>query len=147
VRLAIADNPAFDLCHLDVERGGLSYTADTLATLARQQPAADLYFVMGEDSLADLPTWHAPERILTLARLAVALRPGVAIDLERLEQALPGISARVDVIATPEIGIAARDLRARVAAGRPIRYQVPAIVEEYIIARRLYRSAGASSHP
>lgn len=139
-RLAIAGDPAFALCLDDVERGGPSYTADTLEALARQHPGAELFFLMGEDSLRDLPTWRAPARILRAARLAVAARPGIDTDLTALEQELPGISARVAFVPTPEIGIAARDLRARVAAGRPIRYQVPPTVEAYILAHSLYRS-------
>ena len=139
-RLAIADDPAFELCLYDVERGGLSYTADTLEALAGRHPGAELYFLMGEDSLRDLPTWRAPERILRAARLAVAGRPGVATDLADLERLLPGIGGRVAFVPTPEIGIAARDLRARVAAGRPIRYQVPPAVAAYIYAHGLYMS-------
>lgn len=139
-RLAIAGDPAFALCLDDVERGGPSYTADTLEALARQYPGAELFFLMGEDSLRDLPTWRAPARILRAARLAVAARPGIATDLTALEQELPGISARVAFVPAPEIGIAARDLRARVAAGRPIRYQAPPAVEAYILAHSLYRS-------
>jgi nicotinate-nucleotide adenylyltransferase len=144
-RLAIADNAAFGLCLLDVERAGPSFTADTLEALARQRPAAEIYFIMGEDSLAELPTWHAPERILRAARLAVALRPGVTADLSRLERALPGVTARVSLVPTPEVGIAARDLRQRVAAGRPIRYQVPPAVEAYIREHGLYRQAGPAA--
>lgn len=144
-RLAIAGDPTFALCLDDVERGGPSYTADTLEALARQYPGAKLFFLMGEDSLRDLPTWRAPARILRAARLAVAARPGIATDLTALERLLPGISARVAFVPTPEIGIAARDLRARVAAGRPIRYQVPPAVEAYILAHSLYRSAGRAT--
>ena len=140
VRLAIADNPAFEVCLHDIERGGLSYTADTLTALTERFAGADIHFIMGEDSLEDLPTWHDPERIMRTARLAVALRPGVQVDLTRLEEALPGVSARVDLVATLEIGIASRDLRARVAAGRPIRYQAPDAVVDYVAARGLYRS-------
>jgi nicotinate-nucleotide adenylyltransferase len=141
--LGIADNPAFELCLLDVERGGPSYTADTLELLAEQYAGTDLYFLMGEDSLEDLPTWHAPERILRAARLAVVARPGADADLARLERVLPGISQRVALVSTPAIGIAARDLRQRVAAGLPIRYQVPPAVEHYIREHGLYRAAMA----
>jgi nicotinate-nucleotide adenylyltransferase len=137
-RLAIAGNPAFELCLIDVERAGPSFTADLLEEVARRRPGADLYFIMGEDSLADLPTWHAPARILRAARLAVATRPGVTADLAGLERLLPGLSARVALVPAPEIGIAGRDLRRRVAEGRPIRYQVPAAVEDYIRAHGLY---------
>jgi nicotinate-nucleotide adenylyltransferase len=139
LRLALADDPGFGLCLHDVERPGLSYTADTLADLAARWPAAELFFLMGEDSLRDLPTWREPARIIAAARLAVVARPGIDTDLADLEPVLPGISQRVELTPAPEIGIAARDLRARVAAGRPIRYQVPAAVERYIREHGLYR--------
>jgi nicotinate-nucleotide adenylyltransferase len=142
-RLAIAGNPAFALCLIDIERHGPSFTADTLEELARREPGADLFFIMGEDSLADLPTWRDPERIVRAARLAVATRPGVAADLAALERRLPGLRDRVDLVPTLQIGIAGRDLRRRIAEGRPIRYQVPPDVEAYIRAHGLYASAGA----
>jgi nicotinate-nucleotide adenylyltransferase len=136
--LAIAGNPAFELCLIDVERAGPSFTADLLEEVADRWPGAELFFVMGEDSLADLPTWHAPERILRAARLAVATRPGVTADLAGLERRLPGLTARVDLVPTLELGIAGRDLRRRVARGWSIRYQVPPAVEAYIRERGLY---------
>lgn len=137
-RLAVADNPAFEVCLHDAERVEPAYTADTLAALGALYPGVELFFVMGEDSLVDLPTWRSPERILELARLAVAARPGVSVDLAALEQKLPGLQQRLDLVETLNIGIAARDLRQRVSEGRPIRYQVPAAVEEYIHRHRLY---------
>jgi nicotinate-nucleotide adenylyltransferase len=141
-RLAIAGNPAFAMELHDVERAGPSYTADTMEALARRWPAAALWFIMGEDSLADLPTWHEPARIVRAARLAVMTRPGVTVDLDALDRRIPGLRARVDLVPTLEIGIAARDLRRRVAEDRPIRYQTPPAVEAYIRERRLYAGTG-----
>jgi nicotinate-nucleotide adenylyltransferase len=143
IRLAIADNPAFELCLHDVERDGPAFTADTLEELARERPGAALYFIMGEDSLVDLPTWRDPARIMRAAWLAVAARPGATADLAELERRLPGLRQRAILVPTPEIGIAGRDLRRRVAERRPIRYQTPPAVEAYIRERGLYLAPDA----
>jgi nicotinate-nucleotide adenylyltransferase len=100
-----------------------------------------MYFIMGEDSLADLPTWRDPGRIMRAARLAVAARPGATADLANLERQLPGLRDRVILVPTLEIGIAGRDLRRRVAEGRPIRYLTPPEIEAYIRERGLYTAA------
>ncbi len=143
VELAIAGNPGFQSSPVDLERPGPSYTVDTLGALqVALGPEAELYFLMGLDSLANLLTWRRPADIVARARLVVANRPGYEADLGALEATLPGISARTHFLETPEIGIAACDLRRRVAEGLPIRYQLPADVERYIYAHGLYR-AGA----
>jgi nicotinate-nucleotide adenylyltransferase len=141
VRLAVAGNPAFEVSTADLDRGGPSYTADLLARLAVELAPAGLVFLMGEDSLRDLPTWREPGRIAALAELGVATRPGVAIDVEAVYRAVPAARGRVRLVPTPAIGISSRDLRRRVAGGAPIAYQVPAAVERYIHERGLYRPA------
>ena len=139
LRLALDGDPAFAISTVDVDRGGLSYTSELLAILRRELNPVDLVFLMGEDSLRDLPTWHEPGRIAALAELGVALRPGVAVDLEAVLRAVPEARGRVHLVPTPLIDIASRDLRRRVATGAPIRYQVPAAVEAYIREHGLYR--------
>ncbi|MCL6432296.1 MAG: nicotinate-nucleotide adenylyltransferase [Anaerolineae bacterium] len=139
VQLAIASNPSFRTSEIELSRPGPSYTADTLALLREQlTPEAELYFIMGMDSLAHILTWHRPARVLALARLAVARRAGFGADMEALESALPGISARTHFLDAPEIGISSHDLRRRVQEGLPIRYQVPDSVEAYIRQHGLY---------
>ncbi len=139
VRLAIAGNPCFEASEVDLARPGPSYTVDTLALLHRQfGPRAELYFLMGTDSLANILTWHRPADILTQALLVVAARPGYAADLQSLERALPGITERTRFLHTPELGMASHDLRRRVREGLPIRYQVPESVEAYVRAHNLY---------
>lgn len=139
LRLALADNPSFEISTVDLERDGPSYTADLLDLLAEREPDATLVFLMGEDSLRDLPTWHDPERILRRAEIGVALRPGVGVDLAELHQRLPATRDRVTVVPTPLIGISSTDIRRRVAAGEPVRYQVPDAVLAYILRNGLYR--------
>lgn len=139
VELAIDGNPAFAISYVDLERGGLSYTADSLEILREQYPDQQLYFLMGQDSLRDLPNWHDPNRIARLARLGVALRPGVEVDVNRIVQQVPDAAGRIDLVDVPLIQIASRVIRERVRSGLPIRYQVPRSVELFIAHRGLYR--------
>jgi nicotinate-nucleotide adenylyltransferase len=141
--LAIADNPAFALSRVDLDRPGPHFTVDMLALVtAELGPDVYLFMLMGADSLVDLPTWRQPDRILEQAHLIVVDRPGYGPDMASLSAQLPGLAARLTRLAIPPIGIASSDLERRVGAGRPIRYQVPAVVESYIRANGLY-SAGA----
>jgi nicotinate-nucleotide adenylyltransferase len=147
VRLAIAGNAAFAAERFDLDRPGPHYTVDLLARVRQAYHLAEatpLWFVMGADSLEDLPTWHDPLGILRLARLAVVARPGFAPDVAALEAILPGLARRVDLVTMPIIGTSGSDIRRRVAAGDTIRYQVPVEVEAYIRAHGLYR-AGATT--
>ncbi len=139
LELAIAGNPNFAVSYLDVERPGLSYTADSLALLQEQYPDCTLYFLMGQDSLRDLPNWHDPNRIARQAILGVALRPGVVVDIDDIIRRVPDAANRIRLVDVPLIQIASRAIRQRVRAGQPITYQVPAEVEAYILRRGLYR--------
>ena len=141
VELAIGSNPGFALSRIDLDRAGPSYTVGALEQLRRELgPEAQIWFVMGADSLADILTWREPARLIQLARLAVVNRPGAPDPApERLEARLPGAGERIDVVEIPDLAISATDLRARVAAGRPIKYQLPEAVEQYVQERGLYR--------
>ncbi len=140
VELAIADNPHFELSRVDVDRPGPHYTIDTIHLLRRQLgPEAELFFLMGLDSLAELPSWHRAADLIAACRLAALTRPAVTLDWERLERELPGIRERVVLLDMPELEIASHVLQQRVRAGRPIRYQVTPAVEEYIRENGLYR--------
>lgn len=141
IELAIAGRPQFALSMLDLDGAAPSYTADLLAR-ARDTWDADLYFIMGEDSLRDFPGWREPARVAALARLAVVTRPNVEVDVAAVERAVPALAGRVHCVPIPEIDVASHDIRARVTAGRPIAYQVPLAVEAYIRERGLYRVTG-----
>ncbi len=136
--LALAASATDEISTIDIDRSGPSYTADTLEILAGQFPSARLFFLMGEDSLRDLPTWHHPERILRVAELAVAGRPGVESDLESLELQVPGVGKRVHVVPTEEVAISSSEIRRRVRENQSIGGLVPAIVEAYIRDNELY---------
>ncbi|MBM4419067.1 MAG: nicotinate-nucleotide adenylyltransferase [Chloroflexi bacterium] len=147
VETAIANKPAFAITRVDVDRPGPSFTVHALEVLRHEWgPAAQLWLLMGADSLAELLTWREPERIITLARLVVTNRPGLPTpDPHVLEVGLPGASARIDIVEIPPLGISGSDLRQRVAEGRPIACQVPEAVERYIEAHGLYRREDAGS--
>lgn len=142
VRLAIGGNAHFRLDERELRRVGPSYTVDTLAELKSESPEAELVFIMGADSLADLSAWREPERICQLAFLAIALRGGQpAPDLDQLRRYLPPdqvVSAAEHLLHLPQLEISSTDIRQRVHAGKTIRYQVPAAVEAYIAATKLY---------
>ena len=138
VRRAIADNPHFKLCTLEVERPGPSYTVDTLTMLREQLGSeASLFFILGRDTLAELPSWKEPKKLVQLCRLVVAPRLG-ARDLQHLETEIPGLLDKVIQLDMPVIGISSSGIRQRIAQGLPIRYLVPGEVEKYIAERKIY---------
>jgi nicotinate-nucleotide adenylyltransferase len=142
-RLATAGDDRLEVSDLEIERGGASYTVDTLRALHDRVPEHALTFIVGGDMAYSLPSWREPEAILELARLAVAER----LDLRREEIAerLGPLHSgdRVAFFDMPRIDISSSAIRERVAAGRPIRYLVPDAVAEAIRDRRLYpRAAG-----
>ena len=136
--LALAGSAADEISTIDINRSGPSYTADTLEILAEHFPSTRLFFLMGEDSLRDLPAWRDPQRILRVAELAVAGRPGVEVDLASLELQVPGVQKRALVVPTEEIAISSSEIRRRVRENQSIRGLVPAMVEAYIYDRGLY---------
>ena len=137
VELAIADNPAFELSRVEVDRPGPSYTVDTVERLAADGDR--LTVILSAETFAELPTWHEPERLFEAARVAVAPRWGYpAPDPGWLAAAFPGREDRVSYLEGPRLGVSSTALRARVAAGRSIRYLVPAPVAAYIAANNLY---------
>ncbi|MFQ5886297.1 MAG: nicotinate-nucleotide adenylyltransferase [Anaerolineae bacterium] len=137
VELAIASNPHFSVSRIDLDRPGPSYTVDTIALL-RQKWTEEIYFIMGVDSLMEIDTWHQPQRLIQLCRLVAVERPGFVPDMERLEAAVPGITARMEIIDMPQMEISSTDLQRRVREGLPIKYQLPPQVEKYIYQHRLY---------
>ena len=141
VKLALADAPEFELSTVDIDRPGPHFAVDTVRIIAAQNPGAKLVYLMGGDSLRDLPTWHDPAGFVSACHsIGVLRRPGDAIDLPGLEKNLPGLTARVRFMEAPLLDIAAHDIRERVAAGRPFRYYLPARVYEYISELGLYSS-------
>lgn len=150
--LAIGGHEAFRVSTYEVERGGVNYTVDSLAYFHQQDPARELFFLMGADSLRDLPTWHEPRRICELALPAVVYRalPGEEANVDTVDFApLAALVSperleliRKQAVQMPRIDLSSSDLRRRVAAGHSIRYQTPRAVEKYIETQRLYATSG-----
>jgi nicotinate-nucleotide adenylyltransferase len=141
--LAVAGVRGLRISRVDLDRPGPHYTVETLALLrAEAPPQTELVFLMGADSLVELPEWRDPPGILALASLGVLRRPGSVYDLAALEAQIPGLRGRTIEVAMPLIGVSSTEIRARAATGRPIRYQVPDAVEAYIREQGLYRPRG-----
>ena len=138
LELALAGSQVDEIDTIDIDRSGPSYTADTLEILSKRFAPARLFFLMGEDSLRDLPIWHDPERLLRVAELAVAARPGVDADLETVARQVPTVRGRVHLVPTKEIAISSSEIRRRVAEHQSINGLVPAPVEAYIREHGLY---------
>ena len=140
IRLAIAEQPYFKLSTMEIDRAGPSYTVDTITELQAQLGAGDeLFFILGWDSLAQLPQWREPSRLIKACRLVAVPRPGYSLpDLNSLEAAIPGLSRRLTLLEKPEVDIDATEIRNRVAQGLPIGHLVPEPVDEYIRKHKLY---------
>lgn len=142
VQLAIADNPAFELSRIEVDRAGPSYTVDTVEALAADH---EVTLILSAETFRELSTWHEPERLFAAGRVAVVPREGYpAPDPAWLSATFPGREDRVTYLAAPHLGLSSTAIRERVAAGRSIRYVVPDAVEAYIAAHDLYRRTAAS---
>lgn len=140
-QLATADNPAFSVSDIEIRRGGLSYTVETVAEIHRQHPEAEIFFTVGVDAAVTLPKWREVERLLSLCQIVIVERPGYTFDPETLFAELPAARERTLVILGPTFDISASEVRLRLSQGRPIRYHLPAAVREYIAANSLYQEA------
>lgn len=139
--LATGDIDYITVSRVDADRPGPHYTSDMVRLMRKQvAPNAELFFLMGMDSLRDLPTWHEAAWLVENCRLVALARHDVELDWAKLEAELPGVLARVIILDMPEIEIASHTLRERVRTNRPIRHQVPAEVEEYIYTHHLYQA-------
>jgi nicotinate-nucleotide adenylyltransferase len=140
-RLAAAGNELIEVSDVEVDREGPSYSFRTLELLRDERPDHEFTFLMGADVAAHLEQWRDPERVVELARLGIAARPGTALDEAEAAVERLGASERADLIRMPEIGVSSTQIRRRVAQGRPVRYLVPDLVAELIAERGLYREA------
>lgn len=140
--LATVTNPRFAVSRIELDRRGKSFTVDTIEALKAQLPAeTEVYFILGSDSMADVPKWHRPERLLSLCHFIVVGRPGW--DRSAVEASLGPLyephRERIHPIDIPEVAVSSSEIRARVRAGRSIRYLTPDLVVQYIEERSLYK--------
>ncbi len=142
LELAIGGHPAFSVSRLELDRGGVSYTVDTLTQIREQDPGRELYLLLGADSLLDLPHWKDPGRICELATLAVVGRVGQGIGDFDPFAANTGwgqtSNLRVQPVEMPLAELSSSDLRHRAATGASLRYRTPRAVEKYIESAGLY---------
>ncbi len=138
--LATADIDYIIVSSIDADRPGPHYTSDMVRLLQAEAGLnTELYFLMGMDSLRDLPTWHEAAWLVEHARLVALSRHDVKLNWDALEAALPGIRSRVIILDMPELEIASHVIQQRVRNGQPIRHMVPRSVEAYIYKHNLYR--------
>jgi nicotinate-nucleotide adenylyltransferase len=138
-KLAAAGDDRFSVSALEVEREGPSYTYETLEALAEERGDRDLVFVMGADAAVGLESWREPERVVELARLAVARRAGVSdADVVETMRSL-GCEGRATMLEMPQFGVSSSAVRERAKQGRPLRYLVPDPVADFIAERGIYR--------
>ena len=153
---AIADNPSFDASTIELDRGGTSYSIDTLDALARTEPDAVLHFIVGIDTFREMQTWKEAARLFEVASVVVTSRP--PRDVERSIDHLPVAAqqafcydsttlsyghrsgTRLHFLPITGIDVSATLVREHVARGKSVRYVVPASVERYIREHDLYRS-------
>jgi nicotinate-nucleotide adenylyltransferase len=138
--LALAGRPYLKISYMEIERPGPSYTVDTIdAMRKRYGDQAGLYFILGWDSLAQMPGWREPVRIVAMCHLVAVPRPDCPRpDLETLEEKIPGISRKVTFLDRPNLDISATMIREKVSRGEPIDDLVPGLVAEYIKKHKLY---------
>ncbi len=131
---ALRENRFLEVCDLEFQRGGVSYTVDTLKELKSIYPGDTLYFLLGMDMMAEFHTWRSPQEILELAEIVAFTRPDFPMpDLEH------SLRRKITVCRIPEVGISSSDIRRRVKEGKSIRYMVVPAVEMYIKEHGLYR--------
>jgi nicotinate-nucleotide adenylyltransferase len=143
LELALGGSEQLRASRIEIDRGGVSFTVDTLTAVVEQRPDAELFFLLGADSLNDLPTWREPRRICELA-LPVVVRRGGAPEpdfnvLAPLVSPSRLAEIRAAQVQMPLIELSSTDLRERAAKGRSLRYRTPRAVEVYIQANSLYR--------
>ena len=141
--IATASNPRFTVSRVDIERGGPTYTIDTLHDLGAAYPDAELYFITGADALANILTWQDWTELFELAKFVGVSRPGYELNTDHLEEHLRDLPAdAVTMVEIPALAISSSECRRRAADGRPVWYLVPDGVVQYISKRHLYVPAG-----
>ena len=140
-RLATESNPLFGVSELDAAEDTPSFTVELMQRLQARLPLqTDIYFLMGLDSLQDLPTWHNPGWLLENCNLVAMYRPDVRIDWPELQKALPNIRERVKVLEMPGLDVSGLNVRARFMDGQPVRYLLTPEVITYIRKHHLYKN-------
>lgn len=140
VLLAIAGNIKFKLSRIDIDRLAPHYAVDTVSLLREKSPRDKYFYLMGADSLNDLPAWHEPVQFVSKCDgLGIMIRHGEFIDTTQLEAAIPDLGEKLHCLETPIIEISGTDIRKRASGGKPFRYFVPDKIFHYILNHKLYQ--------
>ncbi|MCX2931038.1 nicotinate-nucleotide adenylyltransferase [Mycobacterium sp. CVI_P3] len=146
--IATASNPRFSVSRVDIDRGGPTYTNDTLRDLRALNPDADLFFITGADALASILSWQNWEELFALAKFVGVSRPGYELNGQHIVAAFDQLPEEaLSLVEVPALAISSTDCRARAAGNRPIWYLVPDGVVQYVSKRRLYSPAGKTGRP
>ena len=140
-KLAIEDNPFFDISTMEAEKESISYTFETLMTLREKNPNTDYYFIVGADNLRTIENWKNPEQIFANCHILAAVRGDISTDdLEKLAAYLKEkYGADISLLQTSHIEISSSMIRDLIKEGKSIRYLVPESVYDYIIIHKLYK--------
>ncbi|CAN5537617.1 nicotinate-nucleotide adenylyltransferase [soil metagenome] len=142
LEMVIGDRAEYALSDLDIREPGPSYTVTLLERARERYPKASLFFILGGDSLRDLPNWNEPHRIPGLATIVCVNRPDVTVDENEILRLIPEVQSRIEFIDGPLIDVSSTDIRHRTRSGAPIWGHVPDNVAAYIRTRRLYQRSG-----
>ncbi len=141
LKAALLDNPVFKISTVDIDRPAPHYTYETLQILSEIYQHGNIIFLMGGDSLRDLPKWRQPRDVLrNCGEIGVMRRPGDDINMPELERTIPGLSSKINWIEGPLVEISGREIRNRIGIGKPVRYFLPPKVYQIIQANQLYQS-------
>ncbi|MBK5107461.1 MAG: nicotinate (nicotinamide) nucleotide adenylyltransferase [Anaerolineales bacterium] len=137
---ALQDNSSFEVSRIDIDRPQPHYAYESVKILKKEYPGEPLIYLIGGDSLGDLPSWERPGELAALCdQIGVMHRPGNPIDLDRLEKQVPGLTSKVAWVESPLIEISGRGIRKRLHTGDPVRYYLPGAVYQIIQEKGLYR--------
>ena len=144
VEIAVENRPRLKASAMEIERGGPTYTVDTLEELRKSGNEDDeVFFVVGSDSLELMGSWKEPERIISLCTVVVVPRPGYRHSISEMERIIPGLPEKIIDLKGPYLDISASQIRQRVKDGKPVGHLVPEGIEDYIKSHHLYRSGKA----
>ena len=140
-KAAVADNPAFEVSSMEIEREGKTYTVDTLSEIKKNNPEIEIYFVMGADEITAVESWKQPERLLKMCSFIAVTRPG--FDNETVEKKVEGLKRKygcnIYFLEVPSLDISSTELREKIRHGKNVKYLVPKETEKYIADHDLYK--------
>jgi len=140
LKMVVDQHPGFEISRVDLDRDPPHYAADTVEILRREHPLAELIYIIGEDSLEDLPKWHEPEKFLKkIDQLLVAPRPQIETDLAELSRSLPGVKEKINFLTGTMLQISSSFIRNRIRTRGPVKHLLMPEIYIYLDEKNLYR--------